>query len=248
MKIALIAGGQPRFTPDFITLMKQLKGFDQADLYMTFWNSDWAKTDEEARSKVERILLPNYNLAKITLCDQPEYTLPLHTLNHLPAEPENIHWWYKRRLGMWQSLQMAYNLIDQEYDAVIKFRLDGRLFDDLDIRTLDLKNNELLFPDHNKAGFDDYRICDLFAVGTQSGMKFYSDIADHYNTLVPIADPNWEHLGHGTWSNEHILGTYMKAHSKIQAFGDFKFHINWNGRSRFTDKHYHHFILPDPTQ
>lgn len=248
MKIALIAGGQPRFTPDFITLMNQLKGFDQADLYLAFWNSEWVSSEEEARHKVEKILLPNYTLANIKLYNQPEYILPAHTLNHLPATPENIHWWYKRRLGMWQSLQLAYNLIDQEYDAVIKFRLDGRLYNDLDVSKLDLYNNELLFPDYARAGFDDYKICDLFAVGTQSGMKFYCDIADHYTNLVPAADPNWEHLGHGTWSNEHVLGTYMKAHGKIQAFGDFKFHINWNGRSQFTDKHYHHPILLDPTQ
>ena len=42
MRIALITGGQPRFTPDFIKLMTLLKGFDTADIYMNLWSSDWA--------------------------------------------------------------------------------------------------------------------------------------------------------------------------------------------------------------
>jgi hypothetical protein len=248
MKIALIAAGQPRFTPDFITFMNQIKGFDRADFYFNFWTSTWVNSEDEARIKIEKIILPNYNLSKVKICNQPDYELPPHILNHPPGEPENIHWWYKRRLGMWQSLQMAFNLIDEEYDAIIKFRLDGRLFGDLDIRTVNLVDNELVFPDYAKAGFDDFKICDLFAVGTQQGMKFYCDLADHFQRLVPISDPNWEHNGHGTWSSEHILGSYMKENNKSQTLGDFKFHINWNGRSRFTDKHYHHGIVPDPTE
>lgn len=248
MKIALIAAGQPRFTPDFITFMGQLKGFDQADLYFNFWTNSWAQSEQQAREKVEKILLPKYRLAKIQIIDQPAFDLPPHSLDHPHEEPENIRWWYRRRLGMWQSLQLAYGLIDQEYDAVIKFRLDGRLFDDLDIRLLDLTNNELLFPDYARAGFDHFKICDLFAIGTQPGIKFYCDFADHFKRLVPVSDPNWERNGHGTWSSEHVFGKYMMENGKHQAFGDFKFHINWSGRSKFTDKHYHHPIVPDPTE
>jgi hypothetical protein len=46
MKIALIAGGQPRFTPSFLVLMSQLTGFDSADLYLTLWRTNWAQTNE----------------------------------------------------------------------------------------------------------------------------------------------------------------------------------------------------------
>ena len=56
MKIALVTGGQPRFTLDFVTLMNQLTGFDSADIYMTLWTTDWATNEIEARQKIEKIL------------------------------------------------------------------------------------------------------------------------------------------------------------------------------------------------
>jgi hypothetical protein len=248
MKIALVAAGQPRFTPDFITFMRQLKGFDEAHLYFYFWNSDWSKSTQEAKEKIEKILLPNYQLAGIDLGEQPPYQLPSHSLEHLPAKPENIHWWFKRRLGMWQSLQRSYNLIKDDYDMIIKFRLDGRLFNDLDLRTLDVTNNDILFSNHGLAGFNDFKVSDLFSVCNKKGADLYFNCADHFVNLVPICDPTWELNGHGTWSSEHVFGRYLQMNGMKQpVFGDFKFHINWNGRSKYTDKHYHHPVLPDPT-
>jgi hypothetical protein len=247
MKIALIAAGQPRFTLDFIAFMQQLHGFDTADLYFTFWNSEWAKDETEGRNKIEKILLPNYQLAKLQLINQPEYQMPICAMDHPPAEPENIRWQWKRRIGQWKSIQMAFNLIDQDYDLIIRFRPDGRLFDPLDVRTVNVKDADLLCQDYGRCGFDDYRINDMFFAGTYSGVKLFVDVADHFKDLVPKCDPNWEHNPHGNWSSEHILGIYMKSQNKKQVFGNFKFNINWSGRSRFTDKHYHHLISQDPT-
>jgi hypothetical protein len=248
MKIALIAGGQPRFTPDFVTFMNQLTGFDQADFYFNFWNSDWANSEEEARAKIEKVLLPNYNLAKVQLADQPPFVLPDHDIDLPPAQPENVLWWYERRIGMWQSIQMAYNLIDQDYDLVIKFRLDGRLEQPLDVSQLDFTQTDLLMPGINQAGFDNNRVCDLFAVGTPAGMKFYCDIADHIFDLVPQSDPLWFNRYNGPWSSEHLFGIYLQQNNRTQSFGDFKFHINTGGRSRYTDHHFHHGIVQDPTE
>jgi len=248
MKIALITSGQPRFTPDFITTMKQIKGFDQADIYMTLWASEWAETEQQARNKIEKVLLPNYKLAKVQVCDQPAYELPPHDIDLEPAQPENVLWWCDRRFGFWNGLKMTFDLIDQDYDAVIKFRLDGRLFEDLDVSKLDLVNNELLYQDYARAGFDNYRHCDLFVVGTKKGMEFYCSLSDHITDLIPIADPHWFYRYNGTWSNEHLVGVYHMMHNKTQVFGDFKCQINANGRSRYTDHHFHHGILPDPTE
>lgn len=247
MKIALINGGQPRFTPDFLLLMEQLQGFDQADLYLNFWNSAWASNEQEARNKIERILQPKYSLAKVALVNEPPYELPPHKLDHAPATPENIRWWFQRRIGMWRSLKMAFDLIDKDYDAVIRFRPDGHLGNSLDISKLDLKNNELLFPTAVRCGFDDFKVCDQFAVGTVTGMKFYCGLADCFTEYVPKADPNWELNGHGTWSSEHVFGTYMKAHNKQQVLGPFKAVLTSFGRSEHTDKHYHLPVVKDPT-
>jgi hypothetical protein len=248
MRVALIAAGQPRFTPDFLTLLSQLKGFEHGDLYFGFWSSPWAASEEEATKKISRIIPSNYSIQKIKISEQPPYELPKHSLKHLPPNPENIHWHFKRRLGLWQSLQMTFNLIDKEYDAIIRYRPDGCLEEDLDISTLDLKNNDLIFPCTNRHGFDDFKVCDLFAVGTYQGIKFYCDLADHFKDLVPIADPFWEYKGHGTWSSEHVFGLYMKKYGRQQILGNFKFNINNFGRSKYTDKHYHHPIVKDPTE
>ena len=48
--------------------------------------------------------------------------------------------------------------------------------------------------------------------------------------------------------NEHLVGVYHMMNNKTQVFGNFKCHINSNGRSRYTDHHFHHGILPDPTE
>ena len=247
MKIALVSGGQPRFTPDFIRLMTLLKGFDTADIYLNLWASDWADNNEQARSKVEKILLPKYNLAKINIVDQPPSEFPPH-INPIDApEQGNIHWWYRRGLGQSLSLSMAFDLIDQPYDAIIRFRLDGCIDRELDISKLYLINNELITPNNAPDGLDDCKINDQFAIGTQEGMKFYCGIGKEYKELVPLAQPLWESTPVG-WTLEYLFGFYMKKYNRTHCRGDFISHINTAGRSRYTDKHYHHGIALDPTE
>jgi hypothetical protein len=247
MKIALITGGQPRFTFDFIKVMNQIKGFDTADIYMNLWSSDWAQTNEQARSKIEKILLPKYTLAKVNVVDQPPYDLPPHKNPVADPQPENIHWWYRRGIGQSVSLSMAFDLIDQQYDAVIRFRLDGCISHDIDVSNLDLINNELITPSGPVDGIDGYKINDQFAIGTQEGMKFYCGLGKEYRDLVPLAQPDWENTPVG-WTIEYLLGVYMKKYNKTHYRGTFASSVHNQGRSRFADKHFHHFIAQDPTE
>lgn len=246
MKVALIGGGHPRFTGDFIQLMNQLKGIESADIYLNFWNSTWASSQSEAERRIQNILLPKYNLAKIRFTDQPTYNFPPVKLTHAPPAPENICWWFKRRIGMWQSLKLAFDLIDQEYDAVIRFRPDGMLDRSIDISQLDLINNDLVLP-FNGCGWPDNLINDQFAVGTYEGLRMYTGIATQYTSLVPQADPAWEYNGHGTWSNEHVMGNYLKTNNVKYTLGEFAHVLTTQGRSLYTDKHYHLPITFDPT-
>ena len=246
MKVALITGGQPRFTPDFVTVLSQIQGIESADIYMNLWNSNWATTEDEGRQKVENILPPNYKLAKLKLVDQPVYELPAHTTVLEPPYPENVQWCYKRRLGQIQSLSMAFDLIDQDYDAIIRFRLDGSLDRPIDVSQFDLANNDMIMPEP-RVGRMDFPICDQFFIGTYKGAKFFCDLAKEFNKYVLLSDPNWENNPHGTWSLEHIIGTYYLNNDKCIAAGNFRTHINTSGRSQYTDKHYHHKITVDPT-
>ncbi len=251
MKIALVTGGQPRFTQDFITLMSQIQGFDSADIYMVLWKSEWAETEDQARFKIEKILQPGYKLAKVKVIDEPPFEFPPHNVRIAPAEPENIAWWFKRGRAQFYSLSLAADLIEEDYDAVIRFRLDGKLDRNLDVGKLS-RGEHFLTPANAITGFDDFYINDQFAIGTQESMKFYLEFGKHYEKIVPIADPNWVNDGVNraawTWSTEHLLGTYMKLHNKPRVLGEFNHYINTAGRSKFTDKHYHHRIVQDPTE
>ncbi len=247
MKIALVTGGQPRFTSDFIKVMNQIKGFDTADIYMNLWTSNWATDNIQARDKIEKILLPGYKLAKVNIVNQPLYKLPPHINPVDDPRPENVHWWYQRGLGQSLSLSMAFDLIDQQYDAIIRFRLDGCISHDIDISKLDLINNELITPAGPIDGIDGYKINDQFAIGTQEGMKFYCGLGKEYRDLVPLAQPLWESTPVG-WTIEYLLGVYMKKYNKNHCRGTFNSHINSHGRSQYTDKHYHENIVKDPTE
>lgn len=251
MKVALIASGLPRFAPDFIDLMNKLKGFDSADIYMCLWKTDWASTAEEARAKIEKILLPQYRLAKIIVVDEPPYELPPHSFPLAPPNPENTTWWYKRILAQFTGLAMAFDLIDQEYDAVIKFRVDGSLEQPLDVSTLDL-NNPLLFPNNAGCGFDWGKLSDLFIVGTQEGMRFYCGLSKEFRDLVPQADPTWADSdivdSTWTWGTEHVIGYYLRKYNVPLTYGNFRVTLNTHGRTKYTDRHYHHQVVQDPTE
>ena len=247
MKIALIAAGQPRFTPDFIRIMHQLQGFDQADMYMCLWKSDLATFEEQARAKIERVLLPKYKLAKINLLDEPELPLPAGTPYLEPARPENVMWWYKRGYNQSYSLAVANDLIDQEYDAVIKIRLDGSLDRAIDLRKI-IIGEDLIMCNNGESGWPDYQLNEQFVIGRQDRMKLYFNLGHEVDKWVPISDPNWYKNHHGSWRGEWLSATYMRANGLHRIRGDFAHNLNTFGRSRFTDKHYHHQIAPDPTE
>lgn len=248
MKIALIAGGQPRFTQEFLALMNQLQGFQVADLYFNFWSSPWVQTEDEGRKKIESILPSRYRLAKLMIIDQPPYELPPHKKYHPPEEYPNVRWAYKRRIGMWLSTQMAFNLIEDQYDAVLKVRPDGMLTDNLNVNQLDLKTNDLIFPKEPRNGHPGREICDQFVVGTYEGLKFYSGLADKFQQYVPEVCSFWEDNIH-EWASEHLLFHHLEQHNRVQTLGNFGVILPGQaksltrGRSPFTDNHYHHPII-----
>lgn len=254
MKIALVTGGQPRFTFDFIRLMDQLKGFDSADIYMTLWKSDWATTAEQARAKIEKVLLPKYRLVGIELIDEPVYELPPHSIQlSPPTEEKYITWWYKRLYLGSLSLALAYDLVNQDYDAVVTFRLDASADRDIDLSQYDFSKNNLVCSSNGQCGFPDYRINDQLVFGSQSSIKTYCEIGKKVKELVPQSDPHWSKTdiidgSTWAWGREFLIGYYMKKHNISLEYGNFNVTMNTFGRSRFTDKHFHHPIATDPTE
>lgn len=247
MKVALFTGGLPRFTVDFLNLMDQLKGFDSADIFISLWKTDWANTNELARNKIEKILKPKYNLARIEVVDTPQINFPSNKLNYVTNEFGGVNWYYYRRVAQLQSLRLAYNLINEEYDYIIRFRVDGQLNKELNLNNIDLKTNNLIIP-KNGCGYPQWLINDQFSIGTYSSISFYKTIAEDFDKLMYESDPTWELNPHGNWSCEHLIGYYLNKNNVKYVLGNFDHMLCTQGRSKYTDKHYHLPITKDITE
>jgi len=253
MRVALVYGGQPRFTYDFIDFMNRLTGFESADFYMTLWRSAWATNDEQAVAKISKVLKPNFRIGRIKVIDAPQVEYAVGAEKLQPAKPQNTLWWYER--GFYQAIgtSLAFDLIDQQYDLVIKFRGDGSVDRGVDLRRYDFSKTPLLQPSNGQSGYSDYKINDQFAIGTPEAMKFYCDLGKEYKELVPASDPEWNKSSeldawHWRFGIDFLMGYRAKLHGVVYHNADFGYNLNTYGRSQFTDKHYHHAVAKDPTE
>jgi len=237
MRVALMAAGQPRFTPAFPIFLNQLKGITQADLYFYFWDSDWAHTAEEAAHKIQPYLIEPFQIKKIVIEPEPSYLLPPHVLEHNTEEKESVRWWYRRRRAMWTSIHRVFNLIPDEYDMIIKFRGEGRLDRDIDLNTIDLSKGAVS-PENARHGTVGREACDQFCLGKYEDMKFFSNMINHFDRYISEVYPQWEYDVH-KWSSEHLLGWHYFKNIKYQVPGNFKFALKFEGRSNFDDKDLH---------
>lgn len=248
MKVAFVGGGQPRFTPDLLDFFKQVKGVQQADIYLVIWKSEWATNDDQARKKITRILPQNWRLREIRIVDEPDYILPDDAPLLDPPKPINVAWWYKRCYNQCYSLSLAADLLDpNEYDLISRFRGDSSLDRELDLTTL-ANNDKIIIPNNAGSGWPDYPFSDLFFIGNTTSMMTYFQLGKEFPKYVKISDPNWFNNPEGSWRGEWISGTYLKHKNISCVKGPFNVRLNTYGRSRFTDKHYHHGIAPDPTE
>ena len=245
MKIALVAAGQPRFTEAFPIFMNQLKGVDQADLYFHFFENDWCMDPVEARRRIEPVLSPPYNLKKIEIKPRGPWQLPPHTKEHTSHEKQSVNWYYYRATCQWYSLWLSSQLIEEQYDAVIRFRLDCRLDRDIDVSKLDLSRGPIM-PHNNQCGTEGRKVCDQFAIGTQEDMKFYFDFWAHYDEYIPEVCSYWEDMIHH-WSPEHLLGWHYHKNNRQIHQGDFNILLKPEGRSAYDDHNWHIQPGQDPT-
>ena len=244
MKVAIITSGLPRFTQDFITVLNQLKGFDAADLYINLWKSDWAENSRHAAEKINKILPSHIFLKKLQIAEEPTRVLPT---NESLTNLTELKWWYDRRIGQIHCLKLAFDLITEPYDVVIRIRPDGSLYGDLDITSLDLPNKEVIFCSTGM-GINQTAPNDQFFVGTYDGIKFLCDLYLDFDNYMIKACQEWTTDVH-SWALEFIIYTYFKLNQKEIYRGNFDHAIMRVGRSKYTtDKHSHVHIAKDPTE
>jgi hypothetical protein len=247
MKIALLVHGQPRFTPAFQILMSQLQGWSQANLYFGLWKSSWAETSEQAFAKIDPILNPGYRIKDILVIDQPDRPLPNPKLLHDTDEYASIRWFYKRRIGMWLSLKLTWDLVKEDYDLIIKIRGEGRLDQNINLNEIDIDQYEMIYPCYPRHGILGGEICDQFLISNKKGMDFYANLINYIDEYIPEVCPEWETKGHD-WASEHLLNYYMVKHNKVQHCMNFKHLLKQEGRADCDDKDVHLPIGSNPTK
>lgn len=174
MKIALFTSGQPRFSESLILLQEQLKGVTEAHIYMILWPSIEYPNSRTVIEKTSKYLSAAYSYKYIEVrkkepnwFDDSKYLLR----RNRKLIPSNI-------LKMWYGLKETFDKIPKNYDAYIRFRLDGRLSCQYDLNSYNLDSG-IVMPVKPRYGYDFPPTNDQFAIGNYYHMKEYCDMIDY---------------------------------------------------------------------
>ena len=132
---------------------------------------------------------------------------------------------------------------------VARFRVDCSFDRELDFSTLH-PTKEIIIPNNPGMGWPDMPFTDQFFVGKYDPMMKLLSLGDptQFPSYVQLSDSQWYANPHGTWRGEWLFGTFLKHNNMPVSKGDFAIQMNTYGRSKFTDKHYHHNVASDPTE
>lgn len=234
MKVALITGGQPRFTKYWIENYKRLVGASQIDLYFYLWK-DFELTDSQLNfsdiegtieQKIESVLIKNVNLRQIVWTDNPAFEniinerliYSLINVNHLDTY-NKVETHLKKLLSQRYSILQCFNLLKENYDAIIRYRLD--CYPDRKINLNEnVIENTIVIPSNNIHGGIAYKspgFNDKYAIGNMKIMKIYCEMFNYFEQLI-----NEEPL---TVQEETGLGYHLiKKNIEIKV-GDFNYHL-----------------------
>jgi hypothetical protein len=196
MRVAMITGGQPRFKKYWTENYKRMIGATEIDLYFYLWN-DYILTDSQLNfsdvegtleEKIISVLPNNVHLKKFTMVEEPkfediitpEFISKFINVNHLEND-ERVKKSLTGTFSQRYSLLKAFEMVDKEYDCVIRYRVD--CYPDRKINLNEYDLNSIVIPYNMR--HDYLRVTppfnDKFAIGNMENMHTYSDA---YNQLV----------------------------------------------------------------
>jgi hypothetical protein len=206
MKIAILLPGQPRFTGDFDTFLKNLSGYTQADwfVYMTNEHVDrqafvdrkginllesWINFDKQwAIDKLQSNLPANNYVRSFEISDCYTKQWPSVT-NLFEVEQDWIHNVFMMHYNLNQCNQLRLNS-GIDYDMVIRIRTDVGITEPLDITEFSSSKNTVFISDNERHGLHPYRCNDLMSIGDPDSMNAYCDLVNwlkiHNNNGVPF--------------------------------------------------------------
>ena len=198
MKMAILLSGQPRFTGDFDLLLKNLKGYDQADWFININNNNhdrlrfkyrkvnildsWVEFDLDwAKNKIIENLPVNNYIRKFAISDDKFKTWPtVKNLYQIKPNWTDVVFMMFYNIYRANQLRLEYQKETGEvYDAVVRARTDVGIEQEFDIRSLKILPNAVYMPNNEWWGNGDNISNDQMAIGDEHSMNIYCDLINH---------------------------------------------------------------------
>jgi hypothetical protein len=224
MKTAILLQGDPRFCKEFDLFLENLKGFDQVDYFIYFWENNYATADligsrghqivapfwqqvdrENALKKFKKCLPPGHTIVSFQLANQEDILITPITENICRSTNFSNMWKMLNSLYMSNQSRVAHELANNfTYDLVIRSRPDVALMNPMYAdqlkSNLEVNKKRIIIPNNKVCGHNGIVICDLFGVGTSHDMTIYCDL---YNQVLT-------HHKEGTiFHPETMLGVHL---------------------------------------
>lgn len=179
MKVAVLMTGHLRTAAEnYKSLEDHLFSHYNCDVYCATWGG------EPERRKIESLY--GDKLKNLFIGDSKKYYAEVLQYLHSDADFAYGAWWANRLRDQWYIVKAAHELIEGNYDAVLRLRCDVELEEKLEITT-----ESLILPDDPEGRERlqvDERPTDHLAFGSPEHMAEYCNIFSHFNDLKSATD------------------------------------------------------------
>ena len=192
----MLYGGEPRFKRYFPLNYTRLENFSKIDLYFCLWqdyeyndmNLNFSDIKEEnIITRIQSCLPKNVHLKNLIEIPRPDISEKSKKIksdmlfSNIPYFLPDIDNYVERLLYQKNALYECFKLISEDYDCIIRYRVDGYPTKKINLNELNL--DDYIYAPHNmRQGISDIypRLNDQFAIGNFYNMKIYFD---NYNNI-----------------------------------------------------------------
>lgn len=202
MKVAMLYGGEPRFKRYLPLNYTRLENFSKIDLYFCLWQ-DYEYNDmnlnfsdiEEGNiiTRIQSCLPKNVHIKNFIEIPKPEISEKKESIksnilfSSIPYFSPDLDGYVERLLYQKNALYECFKFIKEDYDCIIRYRVDGYPTKKINLNELNL-DNYVYTPNNIRQGISDIypRINDQFAIGNLHNMKIYFDNYNHIEKYVEM--------------------------------------------------------------
>lgn len=218
----MVASGQPRYTKYIFDNYHRIKDATNIDLYFYMWNNYILRDEDKnifygggpVEEQIKKGLPKNCVIKKFVTENEPSieklFNNELELLiekslgaNHI-FEPDKMRTSLTDLYFQRYSAMKAFQLIDKEYDCVIRYRPDCFLADDVYLKQINL--DEGIYVPRNLGGGG---MNDQFAIGNMKNMKVYFDA---FNSLFVDQMKNKELVQQESSLKYHLIKNNINIH------------------------------------